>query len=290
MNQSLLSLVLSVVTLLMVAFNTFWANGGVKNALEEVEAMKVGGAENYEIVKKIYTSEAFKSQQKTSLETAQKQMEWAAPAAPTDAAAQPEAAAPAPAAAAPAAKTLTDEQIATIKKLWFWDGAKDGQILFLEYSDIQCPFCKRHHDNGTVAGLIKKYDGKISHSFRNFPLSFHPFAAPGANATYCAADQGWAEMFYKFLDLAFTKGLTAESVLFDAAKELKLDEAKFKACMDAKTHAVARGAEMTEGQSLFGVTGTPGNVMINTTTKEFVVVAGAYPASEFEKTLDIWTK
>lgn len=97
-------------------------------------------------------------------------------------------------------------------------------------------------------------------------------------------------MYYKFLDVAFTKGLTAESVLFDTAKELKLDEAKFKACMDAKTHAATRGSEMTEGQNLFGVTGTPGNVMINTETKEFVVVAGAYPASEFEKTLDLWTK
>lgn len=288
MNQSLLSLVLSVVTLLMVAFNTFGGNAGVKKALEEVEAMKVGGVENYEIVKKIYSSDAFKSQQKSSLEAAANQMAGdTAKPADTTAEAQP---ADTTAPTADAKKTLTDDQISAIKKMGYWDGAKDGKILLLEYSDIQCPFCKRHHDNGTIKSLLTKYDGKISHSFRSFPLSFHQFAAAGANAINCAADQKGTEWYYAFLDAAFTKGLTAESILFDVATEQKLDEAKFKKCMDDKAFATVVNTEMSEGQSLFGVTGTPGNVMINTETKERVAVAGAYPASEFEKTLDLWTK
>lgn len=295
MNNSLLNTLLLVITLLLVAFNTFGSSGSITKALESVEAMKVGWVENYEIVKKIYQSDTFKSQQKQSLEAAQKQMAWDT-ADTTDTANQADTtdttkpADTTDTATAPSAKTLTDDQIAAIKKMWFRDGAKDGSILLLEYSDIQCPFCKRHHDNGTIASLLKKYDGKIAHSFRNFPLSFHEFADAWANATYCAADQWGSETFYKFLDLAFTKGLTAEQVLFDVAKELKLDEAKFKTCMETKPHASIVAAEMSEGQSLFGVTGTPGNVMINTKTKERIAVAGAYPASEFEKTLDLWTK
>lgn len=290
MNNSLLNTVLSVVTLLLVAFNTFGGSMGVQKAIENVEAMKVGGAENYAIVKEIYASDAFKTSQKQSLDAAKQQMEGAAAQAnPTDTAQPADAAQPTDAQPTAANKTLTDDQIAAIKKLGYREGDKNAKILFLEYSDLQCPFCKRHHDNGTVAGLVEKYKGKITHSFRNFPLSFHPYAAPGANAIYCAADQG-EDKYWSFISAVFAKTLSSEQILFDVAKELKLDEAKFKTCMDAKTHDATRNTEMTEGQQLFGVTGTPGNVMINTETKEFVVVAGAYPASEFEKTLDLWTK
>jgi len=97
-------------------------------------------------------------------------------------------------------------------------------------------------------------------------------------------------LFYKFIDSIFAKELTAESILLDVATELKLDMPKYNECMTKKTHGAQITAETNEGQSLFGVSGTPGNVMINTETLEWVVVAGAYPASEFEKTLDMWTK
>lgn len=280
-SRQTINAVLSGVTLLLVAFSTFGGNPGVQRAIEEVEAMKVGGSENYAIVQKIYSSDAFKAQQKSSLEAAQQQMEGSA-AAPTEPTADT-------APAEPAKNTITKEQLEAIKKMGYWDGAKDGKIILLEYSDLQCPFCKRHHDNGTIKSLLEKYSGKISHSFRNFPLSFHQFAAPGANAVFCAADQN-ADNFYPFINAVFAKSLGAEQTLFDVAKELKLDEAKFKDCMDKKTFAATVTAEMNEGQSLFGVTGTPGNIMINTETLEWVSVAGAYPASEFEKTLDLWTK
>ncbi len=285
-NSHLITSVASVLTLLLVVFNTF-GGAGVKRAIEEVEAMKVGGQENYEIVKKIYASDAFKASQKSSLESAQQQMAWAAAeTTPTDTTATT----PDAEATADAKKTITKEQLEAIKKTGQWDGAKNGKVILLEYSDLQCPFCKRHHDNGTIKSLLAKYDGKISHSFRHFPLSFHQFAAPGANAVLCAADQGGTDVYYKFIEGVFAKSLSSEQILFDVAKELKLDEAKFKDCMDKKPFAATVTAEMNEGQSLFGVTGTPGNVMINTETLEWVAVAGAYPASEFEKTLDLWTK
>ena len=291
-SLSMWSLVVSAVTLLLVAVNTFGGNAGVQKAIENVEAMKVGGAENYAIVKKIYASDAFKSSQKTSLEAAEKQMAGAAPTdtttPPTDTTTPPADTTTPP--TADAAKKITAEQLAAIKAGGLWDGAKDGKIILLEYSDLQCPFCKRHHDNGTIKSLLAKYDGKISHSFRNFPLSFHPYALPGANAVLCASDQGGAEMYYKFIDAVFTKDLTAESILTDVATDLKLDLAKYNDCMAQKPHAAQITAETNEGQTLFAVSGTPGNVMINTETLEWVAVAGAYPASEFEKTLDLWTK
>lgn len=290
MNQSLLSLVLSVVTLLLVAFNTFGGNAGVMKALEQVEAMKVGGAENYEIVKKIYNSDAFKSQQKTSLEAAAAQMAGA-DAKPADAA-QPEAAAPAEetAPAADAAKKISLDEVKKIKDSALLVGPKDAKILIVEYSDLQCPFCKRHHDNKTLQTLVDKYNGKVAKTLRQFPLGFHQYAQKAGEAAYCYADGTDAEKYYKFVDGVFAKTLSSDTVPFDVAKDLGADEATFKNCLDSGKFAQRVKDEMAEGQRLFGITGTPGNVIINTESGEYVVVAGAYPASEFEKTLDLWTK
>ena len=297
MNQSLLSLVLSVVTLLLVAFNTFGGNAGVMKALEGVEAMKVGGTENYEIVKKIYNSDAFKSQQKTSLEAAAKQMEGAAApdAAAPDAAKPADAAAPdaaKPAETAPTAKKLTPDQIKKVLSTAIVKWPKDAKIMIVEYSDLQCPFCKRHSENGTLQSLIDKYPGKVAKTMKQFPLGFHQYAQKAGEAAYCFA--GWdGYKYFKFISAVFAKDLNSNGsndLIFTVNKEIGGNEAEFKTCIDGGKFAQQVKDDMSEWQTLFGVTGTPGNVILNTESGEYVVVAGAYPASEFEKTLELWTK
>jgi protein-disulfide isomerase len=217
-----------------------------------------------------------------------------AEAKPADAA---EAAKPAdvakPAEAAPAAdaaKKISMDEVKKIKDSALLVGPKDAKILIVEYSDLQCPFCKRHHDNGTLKALVDKYPGKVAKTLRQFPLGFHQFAQKAGEAAYCYADGTDADKYYKFVDGVFAKTLSSDAVPFDVAKELGANEATFKTCVDGGKFAQRVKDEMSEGQRLFGITGTPGNVILNTESGEYVVVAGAYPASEFEKTLDLWTK
>jgi protein-disulfide isomerase len=288
------SLILSVITLLLVAINTFAWTPWFKKSVESIEAMKVGGAENYQLVKKIYSSDSFKTNQKASLEQAITQIEGAA-ANPTDAAeAEPKVEpttepAPADPAVAPAAKKLSMDAVKKIKDDALIKGNKNAKILIVEYSDLQCPFCKRHHDNGTIASLISKYGDKVSATMKQFPLGFHPYAQKAWEAAFCYAD-GDADKYYKFIDAVFAKTLSSDQIPFDAAKELGANVAKFKECVDGGKYAQRVKDQMSEGQSLFGINGTPGNVILNTENGEYVVVAWAYPASEFEKTLDLWTK
>jgi hypothetical protein len=63
-NLSIVSLVVSLVTLLLVAYSTFF---GVKSELVNLEALKVGGMENYAKVLEIYNSQQFKDTQSGSL-------------------------------------------------------------------------------------------------------------------------------------------------------------------------------------------------------------------------------
>lgn len=78
-------------------------------------------------------------------------------------------------------------------------GPKDAKITFVEYSDLQCPFCARVYP--TINQLMKDYDGKVQLVFKHFPLiSIHPRAQKASEAAECARDQG---KFWEFHDALF---------------------------------------------------------------------------------------
>jgi protein-disulfide isomerase len=64
-----------------------------------------------------------------------------------------------------------------------------------------------------------------------------------------------------------------------------MKESEFKKCLDSNESASKVSADMKEGQTLFGVNGTPGNVLLNKKTGKFVVVSGAQPLSAFEQAI-----
>jgi protein-disulfide isomerase len=37
-------------------------------------------------------------------------------------------------------------------------GNQDAEISFVEYSDLECPFCKKLHESGTIEQILKQYD------------------------------------------------------------------------------------------------------------------------------------
>lgn len=84
-------------------------------------------------------------------------------------------------------------------------GNKDAEIVVVEFSDYECPFCQRHFQQ-TYPTLNSKYidTGEVKMIFRDLPLSFHdPVATEAAVAANCAREQGGDEAYYKFHDAYF---------------------------------------------------------------------------------------
>ncbi|MFA4875478.1 MAG: thioredoxin domain-containing protein, partial [bacterium] len=67
-------------------------------------------------------------------------------------------------------------------------GDEGAKITLVEFSDYQCPFCKRVRP--TVWRLLDEYKGKIRYVFMDFPLTFHRDAKKASEAARCAGDQG----------------------------------------------------------------------------------------------------
>lgn len=70
-------------------------------------------------------------------------------------------------------------------------GKDDAKVTIVEFTDYQCPFCKRAFDD-TFHKLKSQYvdTGKARYLIRDLPLSFHPYAHTGAQAARCAGKQG----------------------------------------------------------------------------------------------------
>ena len=167
-------------------------------------------------------------------------------------------------------------------------GDAAAPLTLIEFSDYQCPYCKRHADQ-TVPQLIKDYvdSGKMRYAFRDFPLeAIHPQAAKAAEAARCAGDQS---KYWEMHDRLFANqhALNSEQLL-QHAQALTLDENAFKACMDQGKHAAAIRKDLEDGTRL-GVRGTPTLVLgvsDGDKVKNAVVIRGAQPIAIFKAEID----
>ena len=191
-------------------------------------------------------------------------------------AAQPAAVAPtpAPAAAAPAG------DLAPVTAADHVRGSKDAVVTLVEYSDMQCPYCKNFH--ATMTQVMTAYSGKVKWVFRHFPLSFHPNAQPAALAAECASEQG---KFWEFTDAMYTNQADLGDALYTkTAADLKLNKTKFAACVASKKYASVIAADQASG-STAGVDGTPATfILAKDGTK--TMIPGALPFEQVKPMID----
>lgn len=200
------------------------------------------------------------------------------------------------AAAAPAvAQPPTQGVTGTVPKITDRDhvrGDKNAQIAIIEYSDLECPFCKQFHP--TMKQVLDSYGGKVMWVFRHFPLSFHANAQKEAEASECAWEQGGNDIFWKYVDSIYertTSNGTGYSLdnLVPLAGELGLDKNKFKTCLDSGKFTKYVQDEETSGTTA-GVNGTPGNIILDTKSGKTQMIPGAVPLAQVKQAVDSFLK
>ncbi len=143
-------------------------------------------------------------------------------------------------------------------------GKANAPVTIVEYSDTECPFCKRFHQ--TMQLIMKEYDGKVSLVYRHFPLDgLHKKARNEALALECAAAQGGNDAFWKYLDIIMIKTNSNDSLdqalLPQIAEAVGLNKETFEKCMADGTLA-QNVTDDADGGNTVGVNGTPMSVVI----------------------------
>ncbi|MCL1058694.1 DsbA family protein [Shewanella gelidimarina] len=134
-------------------------------------------------------------------------------------------------------------------------GSTASQLAIIEFSDYQCPYCKRFIDQ-TFAKIKSKYidTGKVQYLTRDFPLNFHPKAKGAAIAANCGLKQ---DAYWPMRELLFNNMKNLDDALYQqTATDLSLDITQFNDCLVDEAIASKIQQDVAYGSSL-GIRGTP---------------------------------
>ena len=160
-------------------------------------------------------------------------------------------------------------------------GNPKATVSLIEYSDFECPFCKRFHS--VPPEVVEAYGEEVNWVFRHFPLDNHnPKAQKEAEATECAYEQEGNGAFWRYTDAVFAKtdskgGDFSGADLVTMAHDLGLESQAFQACLDSGTTTSRVREDALEGIKI-GITGTPTTILINKRTGEVRVRTGVVTA------------
>lgn len=173
-------------------------------------------------------------------------------------------------------------------------GNKNAPVVIIEFSDYQCPFCRKFWTE-TFSLLKKNYidTGKVKLVFRDFPLeSIHPMAVPSAIAAECVREKGGDEAYFKFHDKMFEEQniIDSGSAAGPVTKTAAYSNSDLKAwakdlgynidsCLDSEKYANEVSSDLNDGASV-GVQGTPA-FFVNGK-----LLSGAQPYSAFKAAID----
>ncbi len=167
-------------------------------------------------------------------------------------------------------------------------GDRTARIALIEYSDLECPFCKQFHK--TAQKTVDEYDGQVMWVYRHFPLdNLHPKADKEAEAAECAGEIGAADKFWEMTNKIFevtpsNNGLNLDD-LPKLAKEVGVDQGKFQECLESGKFASHVEDDYQSGIRA-GVNGTPGNILLDTKTGKTRVIPGAVPFEQVKAAID----
>ncbi len=255
-----------VVSLLILILFTNLLSLLKKDSSLYLETLKVWWKENLESIKKIYWSDSYITQQTMSIQQALAQINWDNAQNNSN---------------NPQIQNNVNilDEFQKIKSSAIVYGKEDARFTIIEYSEFLCPFCKRHSDQWTLRQVVETYPSEVNKIFRNFIV--YSDSSKLAEVVECVWEIK-SDYYFNFIKdtFAYEWRLSVE-ILLDIASKLWINKNKLKDCVDSWKHTQEVNNQTNEWRNLFGVSGTPWNVIIDTETWEFVLIPWAYPKEKF---------
>ena len=165
-------------------------------------------------------------------------------------------------------------------------GADDAPVTVVEFTDYQCPYCRRFTQ--TTFPLLKRdfVDiGKVRWVVRDLPLAFHKNARKAGQSVHCANEQ---EKFWEMRDMLFKNSAKLENEhLRNYAEQVGLDLTAFDSCLASDRYMNEMDKDSAEAKRV-GITGTPSFVIGKPKGNQLSgkLVVGAQPLKTFATTID----
>ncbi len=173
-------------------------------------------------------------------------------------------------------------------------GNPNAELVIVEYSDTECPFCKQFHE--TMKKVMTSYgkNGDVAWVYRHFPIDqLHSKARKEAEATECAAEQGGNDKFWAYTNALYAKTTSNNTLdpkqLPIIASEVGLDVGAFNTCLSSGKFAAKVEADYQDAVKA-GARGTPYSLIITKKDGSKVPINGAQPYDNLKGTIDLLLK
>jgi protein-disulfide isomerase len=170
-------------------------------------------------------------------------------------------------------------------------GDPNAPIKIEEFSDFQCPYCDRFHQE-TEPQLVSTYvtNGTVYFVYRSFGDFIGAESQAAAEAAYCAGDQN---KYWDYHDILFANqtgenvGAFTDRRLQAFAETLSLDMNAFNDCLNSGKYADRVAQDKADGVAA-GVTATPTFVLTYTVNgqEKTSTIPGAVPFSNFQTQIE----
>ncbi len=155
-------------------------------------------------------------------------------------------------------------------------GNPNAPVKIIEFSDLECPFCKTFHQ--TTLQIMNDYnkDGKVALIYRTYPLeSLHPInGRRAAEAAECAAELGGNEKFWAYIDTYFKTTPSNDQInpalIPQIGEEIGLNRSQFESCIDSGKFNQKIDNNLKDGTNA-GLKGTPYSVIIDKDGKKYSI-------------------
>jgi protein-disulfide isomerase len=168
-------------------------------------------------------------------------------------------------------------------------GSPDAELMFVEYSDTECPYCKQFHT--TLRRMMDEYgkDGKVAWVYRHFPIDqLHSKARKESEASECANELGGSTKFWEYLNTIYTRTNSNDSLdpaeLPKIAKDVGLDVKAFNTCLSSGKYAAKVEADYQDAIAAGG-RGTPNSIIVSRDGTK-TVIQGAQPYENIKRVID----
>ena len=170
-------------------------------------------------------------------------------------------------------------------------GSPKARILVVEYSDTECPFCKNFH--ATMNTIMQNYgkDGNVAWIYRHYPIEqLHSKSFREAVATECAANLGGNSKFWEYVNKLYEVTPSNNNLdpaqLTIIAKQVGLSSTAFDTCLNSQEFDPRVKADIQNAGEI-GINGTPYSIIIDTKTKQYFPIEGAYPYAQVKSAIDL---
>ncbi|TSD03094.1 MAG: DSBA oxidoreductase [Parcubacteria group bacterium Athens0714_16] len=168
-------------------------------------------------------------------------------------------------------------------------GNPNADVVVVEFSDTECPFCKTFH--ASMNKIVTDYgkSGRVAWVYRHFPLTtLHSKAIAEANATECAYSLGGNTAFWSYINKVYEVTPSNDGLdptkLSEIAVEIGLDKKAFEECQTAQKF-VEKVKTNFDDAVASGGNGTPHNILVTKNGEKFTV-DGALPIEMMKAVID----